>query len=1424
MDSPPETLSGQKSDCQSTFQRALAKYIDSLDDLPENTQKKNFIAACKNSSNTVTPQSVLDSFKKIEANQSKKSSMLSKVIKKVISALTDYDDIIKTLASADPMPTAIIWGALSVVIKGAQRYYDLFETIKNELRDLAIQIERVAEYEALFGDCPNLQKLLCDSYINMFRFWNRIHKEITKPGYKSVASAAFSSCSRKLGDIVKQMEDDAKKMEEWAGILEKKKAKDEWEKMNQDRNSQWDWRKQQDDERMKRTAYEWLQSAKVTLANIDRQEESQSQRMGGTCDWLIERPEYTAWRNRTTTPPVLLIYAPPASGKSTLCSRIIQSIQEADSAIAVVYHFYRFDEPFKALEVLKHFAHQLLKKYLESSYSRDVLKNLVDKAEGGIGLHCTEEIIILLVQYLPGVYLFLDGLDEASASETWIEAEKVLNLLLALTKRYPDTVRVWSSSQKVPCVSDKFKVYSSLHITDEMENDTIFYLSSEMDKLEFSEDKQSILRNLKDRAAGNFLWAKFIIRDLKRANSPADMTRIVEEGPTLDDYYKRFFERILANDRSLACYAFALVAFARRPLKIKELREAIAMLKSRDAGAPSLNRTEMPFIRTLRELFEPLIEVESDRGMEDDCICRLYHSTVLDFLCRNTQVLSNSLTAGLEISPNGIADACLLYLSQPRYSRLLSRSANSGQWLDLNNDPMVEHQFLAYSAKYWDKHLDCSHGEWPLDRECEGFVELQVRVEEFLNSSNFQTCIQVQSLCVDLHFGIFSVKDSPDEFLKRVLPDWLLPGSTNGQMYKIDYRSFWSEWHVLLDCGTSDDSYMGEIDRCWWAALGRKNFLSKMNSRYVTFRLETDEESGLGRRNGFEGVSAAGDELKILRLTNHCYENLRIECEHWKLSSDGPALWGKQILLVQKSSANWLQYVQYASEDSDSGSWMLWGDRAPFVAFGQNCQSLRIGAQIYTRNDDDEYDAVPMLCNKQGRVPYVEEFAMGSHFIALATRHGAIVDPKLQDVKAAKAAVNTLDSGRTQERGPDLMLSSQSRSGELGDRHGEDSGSDTSDEALSGIDGDDSETSCDSDNEAYESWSDCSSGDSEDSQSEGEILTPSQDPENDGEEDDSSGYESYSEDGDVEDSSGDYDHSQNAENNGEEDDYTDDGSYSEPGDEGVSGDYEYCEDPENDGEGYGSGYESLDSEDGDGEGRDAKSDDKETSESSSEESDVDPRAFRYGQRRNYGDDYGGDLSDEEGYCNVSPPRKKKKQLNVLSSPEPLASITVFDTRSPVPKIVFHFSQKLPCTLNDSPPVMHPSQSLVVWPLGGGNILFANFQGNTFFIRKLRASTLHTWQIFMKCHFSACGRFLHIATLEGVRKPVPKHRRNQDRVDHMMKLALLVSTHRLCNKQACRSPPSLVYHTRVKLEPVSFSPMSKLPFTLTWTPRDRKSVV
>ena len=65
-----------------------------------------------------------------------------------------------------------------------------------------------------------------------------------------MASAAFSGCLKKLKDIVKQINEDAERMEEQFVILSEQKAKEEREKADQERDAQSNWRKKREDDEM----------------------------------------------------------------------------------------------------------------------------------------------------------------------------------------------------------------------------------------------------------------------------------------------------------------------------------------------------------------------------------------------------------------------------------------------------------------------------------------------------------------------------------------------------------------------------------------------------------------------------------------------------------------------------------------------------------------------------------------------------------------------------------------------------------------------------------------------------------------------------------------------------------------------------------------------------------------------------------------------------------------------------------------------------------------------------------------------------------------------------------------------------------------------------------------------------------------------
>ena len=299
---------------------------------------------------------------------------------------------------------------------------------------------------------------------------------------------------------------------------------------------------------------------------------------------------------------------------------------------------------------------------------------------------------------------------------------------------------------------------------------------------------------------------------------------------------------------------------------MKELREAIGLLHS--PNPKYLDPDAIPFVESLQK-FAPFIEVQGE--WVDESICQLFHSTARDFLVRFPDALAAATETnrnsedGLRIAAHRIADACLLYLSQHRYEEVLMKRGDV--WYDAYNQPVLAetHSFLVYCAKYWDKHLD------QVEEARRG--NLRDRVALFIKSSNFRTCIQVQSLWVDSQFEVLT-RNSLIPLFRRVFPAWFVEKGEGRQLWE-NYICFLHEWMYFLRCGhcrcpsempCAVKPFAGEVDRFWWGALDPRNFLSGLEGRYKTFRFQSDDISETVGELVFDGVNSTGDELKILRL------------------------------------------------------------------------------------------------------------------------------------------------------------------------------------------------------------------------------------------------------------------------------------------------------------------------------------------------------------------------------------------------------------------------------------------------------------------------------------------------------------------------------------------------------------------------------
>ena len=89
---------------------------------------------------------------------------------------------------------------------------------------------------------------------------------------------------------------------------------------------------------------------------------------------------------------------------------------------------------------------------------------------------------------------------------------------------------------------------------------------------------------------------------------------------------------------------------------------------------------------------------------------------------------------------------------------------------------------------------------------------------------------------------------------------------------------------------------------------------------------------------------------------------------------------------------------------------------------------------------------------------------------------------------------------------------------------------------------------------------------------------------------------------------------------------------------------------------------------------------------------------------------------------------------------------------------------------------------------------------------------------MKCHFSPCSKYLHIATLEAKQLKQSRSER-KDGAKRRLALSAFISTHRLSTHKTTRSPPTLVHRVKVILGSTTSLCRSRMPIEVTWAEKE-----
>ncbi|KAM6495097.1 Ankyrin repeat-containing domain protein, partial [Amanita muscaria] len=412
-----------------------------------------------------------------------------------------------------------------------------------------------------------------------------------------------------------------------------------------------------------------------------------SKRHRETGNWLLAHCVYENWKTMMNS--FLWFHGLSGSGKTVLCSMIIENVQSIVEQGSIGLAYYYFD----IFDIKKRTVGSLLSSLVLSLYTcnpsnHTIVQQLYMKCKDGVFKPSGQQLEDLLKELITGfkeTYIVIDALDEC---KDWQE-------LLKLLKR----IHGWKIGQchlLVTSRKEQVIVNSLQHVVPEEIDLSLMPIDSDInkyidEKLEESEElksleaktKEHIKGLLKAKANGMFRWVACQIVALENcSNSIAALRRTVEMLPKdLETTYDQSLERIHAANAMHALKLLQWLVFAMEPLKMEELAIVVQINVEKNVLDPE---------ERLGSPIEILKICSSLVTLNEDGTVKLAHASVKEYFLKEPRKIGTS-TIDPSVGDLLMTKYCLAYLHHPR-------KTEEGECWETWTLP-------GYCAKLWHRHV-----------------------------------------------------------------------------------------------------------------------------------------------------------------------------------------------------------------------------------------------------------------------------------------------------------------------------------------------------------------------------------------------------------------------------------------------------------------------------------------------------------------------------------------------------------------------------------------------------------------------------------------------------------------------------------------------------------------------------------------------
>ncbi|KAH8987658.1 ankyrin repeat-containing domain protein [Lactarius hatsudake] len=417
-----------------------------------------------------------------------------------------------------------------------------------------------------------------------------------------------------------------------------------------------------------------------------------------TATWFLEGRIFQEWYSMGS---LLWIHGKPGSGKSIICSAIIQRIVSLcdDGRASVAYFYFDFRDDNK-----KHL-HDLLPSLLfqfaaHSVPCCDLISRIysthgkgTQKPSDEVLINCLTNVLSAMTQ--DPIYIIVDALDECpNTSGVRPPRERVLSLIKDLINLRLPNVHICVTSRPEIDIRIRLEPLTSLRVSlhDQTghKKDIAKYINSEVDvvasdKKWREDDKELVIMMLSEKADGMFRWV-YCQLEMLRLCFPSRVRQFVNELPdSLDETYERVLKGIPRMNRSHVHCLLQCLTVAVRPLRVDELAAILTF------DARQMEDQEKEVLSACPSL---ITIVDSYHFGVQRRVVQFSHFSVKEFLTSDRLATSKEDISHYHIHPDA-AHTTLARVSLDVLLRLDDRVNSS----NANNISLVE-----YAAEHWVSH------------------------------------------------------------------------------------------------------------------------------------------------------------------------------------------------------------------------------------------------------------------------------------------------------------------------------------------------------------------------------------------------------------------------------------------------------------------------------------------------------------------------------------------------------------------------------------------------------------------------------------------------------------------------------------------------------------------------------------------------